>query len=83
MRNSGMAVMGAAFFLSSCELTGGGTYTLYRDSTLASMRIHVATFDAAEGDDYNQTNCQIAANLFSSQPGVSIRYWCEPGKYRG
>ncbi|CAM3534802.1 hypothetical protein THPR109532_14530 [Thalassospira profundimaris] len=47
------------------------------------MRIHMATFDAAENSaTYNQENCQIAADLFSQQDGVTVRYWCEKGEYQ-
>jgi hypothetical protein len=67
----------------------GVIYTLYRNSpTIGSnsgedARIHVATFDAAEGEgkDYNRGNCEIARDLFSSQPGVTVRYWCERGRF--
>lgn len=77
------AVIGTALFLSACsESSSGETYTLYRGSIVGNMRVHMATFDAAEGNGYNQTNCQIAADLFARQPGVSVRYWCEKGKYR-
>ena len=60
------------------------TFTLYRSSVLdIDMRIHIATFDTADaGPSYNSENCQIAAALFQSQPNVSVRYWCEPGRYR-
>lgn len=65
---------------------GESAYTLYRNSVADSaMRIHIATFDADQGDsseDYNRENCWIAANLFQSQPSVTIRYWCERGIYR-
>jgi hypothetical protein len=75
------AVFMALLILTSCEL--GGTYTLYRNSTTnENMRIHVATFDAAEGNDYNSANCDIAKNLFASQDGVKVRYWCEKGGYK-
>lgn len=61
----------------------GDIYTLYRNSALdATMRIHVATFDTAEGKDYNAENCFAAADLFQGQDGVSTRFWCEPGRYR-
>lgn len=57
--------------------------TLYRNSALdATMRIHVATFDSVDGKDYNAENCAVAAGLFGGQDGVSVRYWCEPGRYR-
>jgi len=59
------------------------TYTLYRNSVLdSSMRIHVSTFDATDGDKYNQENCEIAASLFRQQPAVTVRYWCEKGRFR-
>jgi hypothetical protein len=55
-----------------------------RNSVLdAAMRIHIATFDAADsGEGYNLQNCNIAADLFQNQPGVNVRYWCEPAWYR-
>lgn len=57
-------------------------YTLYRNSVLdASMRLHVATFDSADGKDYNAENCNVAADLFQRQDGVQTRFWCEPGRY--
>ncbi|MBF9029774.1 hypothetical protein HKCCE3408_05140 [Rhodobacterales bacterium HKCCE3408] len=57
--------------------------TLYRNSVLdQTMRVHVATFDADDGERYNAENCQIAAHLFQNQPGVTVRYWCEPGRFR-
>ena len=60
-----------------------GTYTLYRNSVLDPLaRIHVATFDADESASYNRENCEIARNLFSSQPGVTVLYWCEQYRYR-
>lgn len=43
----------------------------------------MATFDANDaGPDYNRENCAIAARLFMAQPGVTVRYWCEAGRYR-
>ena len=68
--------------LTACQ-DDGVVYTLYRTSpTVASMRIHVATFDAKDGADYNDENCQIAAGLFAAQPGVKAHFWCEKGRYR-
>lgn len=59
------------------------TYTLYRNSPLnGAMRIHVATFDAAEGGNYNRDNCATAADLFQRQAGVSARFWCEAGRFK-
>ncbi len=62
-------------------------HTLYRNSPTVGTtsgddtRIHVATFDAAEDKDYNRDNCETARDLFASQPGVMVRYWCERGKF--
>ncbi|MBT9513271.1 MAG: hypothetical protein IV104_13070 [Acidovorax sp.] len=59
------------------------TFTLYRNSPLdPSMRLHVATFDAADGEQYNRENCNLAADLFSRQGGVKTRFWCEAGRFR-
>jgi hypothetical protein len=63
----------------------GNIYTLYRGSAAANSsasRIHIATFDANESEEYNRENCFIAAELFMKQPGVLVRYWCEKGRYK-
>lgn len=68
--------------LTAC---GENTYTLYRSSATnggESWRMHVATFDAKEGEAYNMGNCQIAKELFQKQPGISVRYWCEKGNFK-
>jgi hypothetical protein len=53
-------------------------YRLYRSSVvIQGAAIHVATFDAPDGEAYNRENCQIAARQFQSQPGVVVTYWCE------
>lgn len=56
-------------------------YTLYRTSYIGgeTARLHVATFDARWGHEYNQENCELARDLFHNQPGVSVKYWCEAG----
>ncbi len=71
--------------LAITAAAGGSAHvvTLYRSSAIDStMRLHIATFDADEGAAYNSENCQIAAQLFQGQPGVTVRYWCESGPYR-
>ncbi len=63
----------------------GSSYTLYRNSARpngATARLHVATFDADDGEDYNRGNCEVARGLFQQQPGVTVRFWCERGRYR-
>lgn len=83
MRQSGaFTVCLIATALAGC--TGeSDTFTLYRSSALDDkMRIHVASFDTKNGAPYNQENCQITADLFRQQPGVTVRYWCEAGAFR-
>lgn len=85
MSRSTMVVVLAAFLLSACNNFGSeaSTYTLYRNSVMdRGLRIHVATFDTKDGEAYNRENCQIAMDLFQKQPGVTVRYWCEKGKFR-
>lgn len=78
-----LAALAAAISLAACELQIS-TYTLYRSSAGAGpqLRLHVATFDTADGDQYNRENCEVARSLFQAQPGVTVRYWCEQGRYR-
>ncbi len=76
-------LIAVAGFMGACGTSEGCTYTLYRSSAADSaMRIHVATFDANEEENYNKENCEIAQGLFQQQPGVSVKYWCEKGRYR-
>jgi hypothetical protein len=75
-----------ATFVASCSDSGAldeRTYTLYRNSvTDSNSRMHVATFDAEEMEEYNRNNCDIAQQLFQSQPGVKTKFWCEKGRFR-
>jgi len=76
-------VVAVIAILAGCTSEAAGVYTLYRSSPAdAGMRIHVATFNAAEGDSYNRDNCEIAAGLFGERPGIVVRYWCEPGIFQ-
>jgi hypothetical protein len=69
------------FAISACG--NGEPYTLYRGSpVIENARIHIASFDAKEKESYNMENCQIAAELFQKQPGVTVKYWCEKGVFR-
>ncbi len=75
-----------AFILVGCgerRAPEGARFSLYRNSvTDENMRIHVATFDAADGEAYNRGNCDIARDLFQAQPGVKVKFWCEKGSFR-
>jgi hypothetical protein len=74
----------AALVLAGCS-GSGDTFTLYRSSPVNgdTTRIQVATFDAKEsGTGYNQGNCITAARLFQDQPGVTVHFWCERGRFK-
>lgn len=97
-RSNHWIIVGMLAAVSACSpsttISERGAYVLYRSGAtvpgisiedaraLNAMRIHVATFNAADGDAYNRENCQIAAELFAGQPMVTSRYWCEKGFYR-
>ncbi len=71
--------------ISACSssMDSSNISTLYRSSVLdETARIHVATFDANESDEYNQGNCEQARQLFQSQSGVKTHFWCEMGRYK-
>lgn len=69
--------------LPGCQWQDASTFTLYRNSVLNdAARIHVATFDAADGEAYNRENCDAAAGLFGGQSGTRTRFWCEKGRFR-
>jgi len=73
-----------AFLLAAC---GGPSdaeiFALYRNSvTSENMRLHIATFDAQDGEAYNRENCEQAKLLFQAQPGVKTRFWCEKGRFK-
>ena len=66
--------------LGGCD--DNNTYTLYRNTPgFPDNRIHVATFDTTDGSS-NRENCDRVGDLFAKQPDVTVRYWCEKGRYR-
>ena len=68
--------------LVGCD-SGGGTFTLYRNSVGdENMRIHVASFNASQSESYNRGNCEQAQLLFQAQPGVKTKFWCEKGVFK-
>jgi hypothetical protein len=78
-----------AVALAGCDQSA---YTLYRNGTpapvpgapdLSGLRIHVATFDAVDREEYNRFNCEKAQRLFQAEepPGAGLRYWCEKGHF--
>ena len=46
------------------------------------MRIHVASFNAADGEAYNRDICEQAQQLFQAQSGVKTQFWCEKGAFK-
>ena len=81
-----MLVAGASFAAAACSGSGASdsqTFSLYRNSVIdENMRIHVATFDASDGEAYNRGNCEQAQALFQAQLGVKTKFWCEKGRFR-
>ncbi len=79
-----MRFLGVVIFSMLCiSCTDGDVYTLYRSSVvIEDIRIHVATFDAKDGEAYNHENCQVAQELFQKQDEVKTKFWCEKGRYR-
>jgi hypothetical protein len=68
-------MVAAGIVLSACD--GESVYVLYRNSIVdKNMRIHVATFDASDGDAYNHENCDQAQKLFQAQPAAETKFWC-------
>jgi len=47
-----------------------------------NMRVHVATFDATDGETYNKQNCDQAQLLFQAQPDIKTKFWCEKGAFK-
>ena len=66
--------------LPACKPAVDSIYTLYSGHA-SGPRIHIATFDSADGADHNRDICEIARSLFQAQPGVAVEYWCEKGRY--
>ena len=60
-------------------------YTLYQGiPTLdgGTMRIHVASFDAADGAEWNRKNCETVASLYKPVEVARVSHWCEPGWFK-
>ncbi len=79
-------VLLAAMLAFGCDgnllSSDGSVFVLYRNSvTDENMRLHVATFDTTDGENYNRGNCEQARELFQAQPGVKTKFWCEKGRF--
>ena len=78
-----MVLITISISVAGCR--GDDVYTLYRSSPTEvgeHMRIHVASFDSVDGNDYNSENCEVARGLFQNQSGVTVKYWCEKGRFK-
>lgn len=83
MRLLNITALTLAILLIGCSKPSDGTYTLYRNSVLdPSMRLHFATFDASDGEAYNQENCNLTKDLIDKVNNNVTRFWCEKGIYR-
>ena len=77
-----LILLASTTLILSCR-ESAGTFTLYRTSTIAQMRLHVATFDATgEASDYNRLNCEMVVKYLTKEPEVPDGYyWCERGRF--
>lgn len=59
----------------------GDVYSLYRASERDRLAaIHVATFEAEDGQEDNAEICWQVAEMLQARPEVTLRYWCKPGR---
>ena len=74
----------AALVVAAAACSGGSaSFTLYRNGVANdTLRIHVATFDAKDGPEYNHDTCEEARELFQVQPTARSKYWCEKGHFK-
>jgi hypothetical protein len=79
-------MLGICIMIGGVVLLGCGestVYTLYRNSlVMENARLHVGTFDAADGAAYNNENCLSARDLYQKQQAVKTTFWCEKGRFR-
>jgi len=94
VKSSGGVVMAlATLALAGCDGKSADPVTLYRNSPLdTSMRIHFATFDAPDGENFNLSNCQMAVRALNANVDAlakrdggerdpSAGFWCEIGSF--
>lgn len=88
--------MVTALALSGCTFQASAnkpTSTLYRNSPIDyGSRVHFATFDADDTQDFNMQNCVMTARVLNSnmdaankaegnQRDPKLGFWCEPGQF--
>jgi hypothetical protein len=69
----------SVLFLTACK--DDNVYTLYRDSPIVNVRVHIATFDAGEKPPYNEETCEYTRQLYNDNPDFIANYWCEAGAF--
>lgn len=56
-------------------------YSLYRASEKDRLAaIHIATFEAEDGQEDNAGICWQVAEMLQARPEATLRYWCKPGR---
>jgi len=70
-----------ALMMAGCT-TSEEPYSLYKTPLMGQQtRLHVFTFDASGGREYNKNNCQLALERFEKEQGGKFKFWCELGGY--
>ncbi|MEE4207463.1 MAG: hypothetical protein V2I39_14305 [Erythrobacter sp.] len=91
------AILASFALLGGCAIVeapeADDMVTLYRNSPYSSfLRVHWATFDAADGIAYNRGNCEMAARVLNANLAASAQakstgvppdlgFWCEDGTF--
>lgn len=84
----GQAILLITLSTMACEQTAprmpaDSVYTLYRESVVPGGRVHIATFDTAEGESFNRNTCEEVRDVILAAPDLPpYRYWCEQGYVR-
>lgn len=82
MRGCTLALIGLA--LAGCErpVPDGEVVTLYRQSVVGMERVHLATFEARDGRNFNWLNCSATAESLNARDDTLVPYWCEQGRFK-
>ncbi|MEO7325361.1 MAG: hypothetical protein ABIW82_11085 [Dokdonella sp.] len=84
-----LVVLGVLWLRS--DKSDEGTFTLYDGSATAMERVHIATFDSAEGPSiaegaaFNKVMCEAVREALQEQATArqgTDHYWCDKGRFR-
>jgi hypothetical protein len=90
---SALTLLLSCSLLVACSGKPKDPVTLYRNSQLDhNLRVQFATFDAADGTNYNLSNCQMASRVLNANMDSIARasggkrdealgFWCEIGRF--